>query len=99
MSGDLTFYQFSRSKVERVDFSNFLSFYAPEKLPEGPRLGRNDEPPCVRCERLGHRPREIHMIPEVRRFYSALHDAWPYWLYLGNFDLDRALDQRGDYGG
>jgi len=33
-------------------------------------------------------PREIHVIPEVRRFYSAFHEAWPYWLYFCNLDGD-----------
>ena len=70
MAGDLIFYQFSRSKVERGDFSHFLGLYAPDKLPEGRRL------------------REIHLIPEVRRFYSAFHEAWPYWLYFCNLDVD-----------
>ena len=23
-------------------------------------------------------PREIYLIPEVRRFYTAFHQAWPY---------------------
>jgi hypothetical protein len=31
-------------------------------------------------------PREIHMISEVRRFYSAFHDAWAYWFHFCNFD-------------
>jgi hypothetical protein len=38
MEGDIIFYQFSRSKVERCDFSHFLSLYAPDKLPTGRRL-------------------------------------------------------------
>ena len=33
-------------------------------------------------------PREVHVIPEVRRFYAAFHDAWPYWLYCCNLDRD-----------
>jgi hypothetical protein len=33
-------------------------------------------------------PREIHLIPEIRRFYSAFHNAWPYWLYFCNLDGD-----------
>jgi hypothetical protein len=33
-------------------------------------------------------PREIHTIPEVRRFYSAFHEAWPFWLYFCNLDVD-----------
>ena len=32
--------------------------------------------------------REIHMVPEIRQFYSAFHDAWPYWLYFCNLDVD-----------
>ena len=38
MDSDLICYQFSRSKVERADFSHFLSLYAPDKLPSGRRL-------------------------------------------------------------
>ena len=30
MKGDVIFYLFSRSKVERCDFSHFLSLYAPD---------------------------------------------------------------------
>ena len=32
--------------------------------------------------------RQIHMIPEIRRFYSAFHEAWPYWFYFCNLDMD-----------
>lgn len=32
MVGDIIFYQFSRSKVQRCDFSHFLNLYALEKL-------------------------------------------------------------------
>ena len=28
------------------------------------------------------------MVPEIRRFYSMFHDAWPYWLYFCNLDVD-----------
>jgi len=38
MADDIIFYQFSRSKVERCDFSHFLGLYAPDKLPTGSRL-------------------------------------------------------------
>jgi len=33
-------------------------------------------------------PRQIHSIPEIRRFYSAFHEAWPYWLYFCDLGLD-----------
>jgi len=55
MEHDLILYQFSRSKVECVDFSHFLSLYAPDKLPEGRRL--RDMMNCVaRWARTGCPP-------------------------------------------
>jgi hypothetical protein len=88
MGHDLILYQFSRSKVERGEFSHFLSLYTPDKLPEGRPL--RDMMNCfVFCiEGYDSDPREIHLIPEVRRFYSAFHEAWPYWLYFCNLDVD-----------
>ena len=88
MEGDVILYQFSRSKVERGDFSHFLSLYGPDKLPTGRRL--RDMMNCfVFCiEGWDDDPCEIHLIPEVRRFYSAFHEAWPHWLYFCNLDGD-----------
>ena len=88
MGGDLIFYQFSRSKVEQCEFSHFLSLYAPDKLPEGRRLQEMMNMMMFIIEGWDDDPREIHMVPEIRRFYSAFHDAWPYWLYFCYLDLD-----------
>ena len=88
MGDNLIFYQFSRSKVERGDFSHFLNLYAPDKLPAGRRLRDQMNGFVFGIEGWDADPREIHMIPEVRRFYSALHEAWPYWLYFCNLDVD-----------
>ena len=88
MDRDLIPYQFSRSKVERGDFSHFLSLYAQDKLPEGRRLRQMMNCFVFCIEGWDSDSREIHMIPEVRRFYSAFHDAWPYWLYFCNLDVD-----------
>jgi hypothetical protein len=82
------FYQFSRIKVERSDFSHFLSLYAPDKLPTGCRLREMMNGFVFGIEGWDNDPREIHTIPEIRRFYSAFHDAWPYWLYFCNLDVD-----------
>src|SRR2546422_2250281 len=88
MERDLIFYQFSRSKVEQSDFSHFLSLYAPDKLPEGRALKEMMNCFVFCVEGWDDDPREIHLIPEIRRFYSAFHDAWPYWLYFCNLDVD-----------
>jgi hypothetical protein len=88
MGSDAIFYQFSRSKVERGDFSHFLGLYAPDKLPEGRRLREMMNCFVFCIEGWDDDSREIHLIPEVRRFYSAFHEAWPYWLYFCNLDVD-----------
>jgi len=60
MGHDLILYQFSRSKVERGEFSHFLSLYTPDKLPEGRPL-RDMMNRFVFCiEGYDGDPREIH---------------------------------------
>lgn len=79
---DLVFYQFSRMKVERGDFSHFMGLYAPDKLPSGGRLRRMMGTFLFAIEGYDHDPREIYAIPEVRKFYRAFWEAWPYWLFF-----------------
>jgi hypothetical protein len=88
MGHDLIVYQFSRSKVERGNFSHFLSLYAPDKLPTGRRLREMMNCFVFCIEGWDDDTREIELIPEIRRFYSAFHEAWPYWLYFCNLDVD-----------
>ena len=85
---DLIFYQFSRDKVERGDFTHFLSLYAFDKLPTGRRLRQLMNSMVFCIEGYDDDPREIHDIPEIRRFYLAFHQAWPYWLYFCNLETD-----------
>jgi len=88
MEHDLIFYQFSRSKVERGDFSHFLSLYGAEKLPAGRRLREMLGLVVFGIDGWNDDPREIHTIPEIRRFYTKFHEAWPYWLYFCNLKTD-----------
>jgi hypothetical protein len=56
MNDTLIFYEFSRSKVERGDFSHFLSLYSVDKLPTNRRL-RDMMGSMVFCiQGLGRRP-------------------------------------------
>ena len=88
MGHDLIYYQFSRAKVEQCDFSHFLSLYAPDKLPAGRRLQELMNKMMFAIEGYDDDPREIHSIPEIRRFYAAFHDAWPYWHYFCNLETE-----------
>jgi hypothetical protein len=91
MAGDIIFYQFSRSKIEQCDFGHFLGLYAPDKLPTGKRLQEMMGTMMFGVEGYDHDPREIHSIPEVRRFYAAFHQAWPYWLYFVNLETESLM--------
>ena len=88
MGEDLIFYLFSRSKVERSDFSHFLGLYTLDKLPAGRRLREMINCFMFCVEGWDNDPREIHTIPEIRRFYASFHEAWPYWLYFCNLEAD-----------
>jgi len=85
---DLVLYRFSRYQLERGDFDHFLSLYAPDNLPAGGGL-REMMNRCVVCiDDWGGPAGRTVMVPEIRRFYSMLHDAWPYWLYFCNLNRD-----------
>lgn len=88
MADDIICYQFSRSKVERCDFSHFLGLYAPDQLPTGRGLREMMGTVMFVIEGYDDDPREIHSIPEIRRFYTAFHAAWPYWLYFCNLETE-----------
>lgn len=88
MAHDLVIYQFGRAGVECGDFSHFLSVYGPEKLPSGRRLREMMNTLTFMVDGFNDDPREIHSIPEIRRFYAAFREAWPYWLYFCNLDSD-----------
>ncbi len=85
---DLIIYQFSRVKIEQGDFTNFIALHTPEKLPSGPGLKATMGRMLFCVEGYDGDPREVYLIPEVRRFYSEFHRAWPYWLYFANLDTD-----------
>jgi hypothetical protein len=88
MTGDLILYNFSRSKAERCDFSHFLRLYGQNKLPTGSRLREMMNGMIFGIEGYDQDPREILSIPEIRRFYTAFHSVWPYWLYFCNLDTE-----------
>ncbi len=88
MAEDFILYQFTRTKVEQLDFSHFLGLYAPDKLPTGRRLREMMNCFVFCIEGWDKDAREIHTIPEIRRFYGAFHQVWPYWLYFCNLDVD-----------
>src|SRR4051812_37820153 len=88
MVDDLIVYEFSRFKIERGDFSHFLAQFSLDKLPTGRRLRQMMDSMLFYVQGYDDDEREIHAIPEVRNFYRAFHEAWPYWLYFCNLETD-----------
>lgn len=84
----LILYQFSRDKVERGDFSAFLSQFGVDRLPQGPALGQMLGGMAFMVEGYDQDTRELYAIPEVRRFYSSFHAKWPFWLYFCDLNQD-----------
>ena len=82
MSFDQFYFTFDRPSVERCDFKDFLTHFSPEKLPTGPPLREMMGTFMFAIDGYNDDPRELNDIPEVRRFYSAFHQAWPYWIYF-----------------
>jgi len=81
-------YQFTRPKIERGDFSHFLGTYSLDRLPTGHRLRLMMNSMVFVVDGWNDDPREVHTIPEVRRFYRKFQQAWPYWFYFCNLDQD-----------
>ena len=81
-------YQFSRQKVERGDFSDFLGRFGIDRLPTGGALASMMGSLALTLDGYDHDPREIYAIPEVRKFYGNFHRTWPYWLYFCDLHQD-----------
>jgi hypothetical protein len=88
MTAKLLVHNFSRTNVERGDFSQFTNLYAPSKLPTGADLRAMMNRFIFLIDGYNEDSREINAIPQVRQFYQAFHQAWPYWLYFCNLDSE-----------
>ena len=80
-------YEFQRAKIEKLDYQHFLDCFGADKLPVGPRLKGAMGRLAFSITGYEHDPREIILIPEVRRFYSSLSEVWPFWLFFGDLSL------------
>jgi len=88
MPDQVIFYQFTRPAIEEGDFSNFLSRFGPQHLPNGKGLAGMMNGLATFVHGYDFDMREVYAIPEVRSFYNRLVSAWPYWLYFGNLETD-----------
>ena len=80
-------FEFSRQKVEQLDFRRFLELFTAERMnKEQLREAMGSLVLCVAGWEDDER--EVYLIPEIRRFFQELHRQWPWSLYFLNLDHD-----------
>lgn len=81
-------FEFTRDEVEAIDFTRFLKVFGPEQLPGGPELATVAGRVTFLVDGYDDDARKLWEIPEVRRFYNAWWNAWPYALYFADLNND-----------
>ena len=82
---ELIIFEFGRHRMSPPDFNLFFARYAQERWPKSPTALRKQLGSLVLTfHGYDHDERELHCIPEVRRFVRAFHTVWPYWLFFLN---------------
>lgn len=84
-------YRFIHQEVLTADCRHFLNRFGPRRLPRGLPLAAQMNTMTFLLAGFDEDPRELHSIPEVRRFYRTFFEAWPYWFYYCNIDSDTFL--------
>ena len=82
IQNDIVISEFGRHRLETLDFSVFLQRYGEERWPSGAALRKQMGSLMVTFYGFDDDQRELHCIPEVRRFVQELNKVWPYWLYF-----------------
>ena len=88
MKSYLIVYEFSRAKVEALDFRHFLHVFDPEKFSSGRALRERMNALLLCVDGFDHDSPELYLIPQVRRFYAAFQRHWPYSLFFANLQND-----------
>jgi len=82
VQNDIVISEFGRHRLDTLDFSAFLQRYGVEQWPSGAALRKQMGSLMITFYGYDDDRRELHCIPEVRRFVKEFHRIWPYWLYF-----------------
>jgi hypothetical protein len=82
--GDPIIVLFGKDEVVRCRPGRFLQKFGEPVLPSGPALARLFGRFSFLVDGFNDRPGEVYAIPELRRFYRALHRRWPAWFYFSD---------------
>lgn len=75
-------YSFTKQEIESLDFHRFDGLFN-----HWPQLWSRELREKMNCLTLtvngyDDHPDEIYLIPEVRVFFKALHERWPWWAFF-----------------
>lgn len=82
----INLFTFDQKEVEKMDLNRFLNSYGLHCLPQGPELKNYFNTFAFAVSGYDQDCRELYEIAEVRKFFSAFHNAWPFWLFCCNLD-------------
>lgn len=82
IQNDIVISEFGRHRLDTLDFSVFLQRYGVEQWPNGAALRKQMGSLMITFHGYDEDQRELHCIPEVRRFVQEFYRVWPYWLYF-----------------
>jgi len=82
IQNDIVISEFGKHRLDTLDFSVFIQRYGMERWPSGAALRKQMGSLMIAFHGYDDDQRELHCIPEVRRFVQEFHRIWPYWLYF-----------------
>ena len=77
-------YGFGPSSVRGLNHNEFLTHWGPQAFPD---LQQYFDRFIFYVNGFDDDPREVFEIPEVRAFYRAFRNAWPYWLFACQLNM------------
>ena len=85
---ELYLYELSCGEIERLDLRPFLTRFGAITSADRDELLRYCNALVLTIGGYDTEPEELYAIPEVRRYFRALTDRWPFWLFFLHFEAE-----------
>lgn len=79
---------FTREEVKTLDFRRFDALFSHWPQLWAMELRTRLNSLVFLVEGFDRHPDEVYLIPEVRKFFQALHQRWPWWCYFLNLETN-----------
>ena len=75
---------FTKTEIEALDFTRFDNLFGHWPKLWASELKEKFDSLILQVDGYNENPEEIYCIPEVRKYFQALHSRWPWWAYFLN---------------